>query len=230
MRVINNIQTVNRKKMNSKYIGIIVALFFFTTFSQAQAPQKAKEILDQLAAKTKGFQTIQANFSFTMENLQENINEIYEGKIAIKGNKYKVSLMNVDTYYDGKDLYTYMIDAGEVNISQPDPSDEETLNPASIFTIYEQGYKYQYIGEGTAEGKPCHEIDLYPENRDKPFSRIKLLILKDEMQLYSLRQVGKDGNNYTIVVKQMKVNVPMNDNAFVFDKTAHADVDVIDMR
>jgi len=197
---------------------------------QAQSSEKAKEILDKVSAKTKAYQTIKADFSFAMENLQEEINETYEGKIILKGNKYKVSLMNVDSYYDGTALYTHMIDAEEVNVSEPDPSDEETLNPATIFTIYDKGYTFNYIGEGTAAGKPCHEIDLYPENRDKPFSRIKLLILKDDLQLYSLRQIGKDGNNYTITVKSMKTNAPVDDKTFVFDTSTHPDVDVIDMR
>jgi len=197
---------------------------------QAQSSEKAKEILDQVSSKTKAYQTIKADFSFAMENLQEEINEIYDGKIVLKGNMYKVSLMDVDSYYDGTALYTHMIDAEEVNVSEPDPSDEETLNPATIFTIYEKGYTFNYIGEGTVDGKSCHEIDLYPENRDKPFSRIKLLILKDDLQLYSLRQVGKDGNNYTIVVKSMKINDEVKDKTFTFDTAANPDVEVIDMR
>lgn len=196
----------------------------------AQSSQKAKEILDQVSAKTKSYPAIIADFSFSMENLQEDISETYDGSILLKGNKYKVSLMDFDTYYDGKALYTHMIDAGEVNITQPDPNDEETLNPANIFTIYEKGFKYTYVGEGTVDGKPCHEIDLFPENRDKPYSRIKLIVFKDNLQIYSFRQVGKDGNNYTVVIKKMTTNKPVTDNVFTFDKTKHPNVDIIDMR
>lgn len=35
--------------------------------------------------------------------------------------------------FDGKTVSTYMKDANEVNISEPDPSDENVLNPAKIF-------------------------------------------------------------------------------------------------
>ncbi len=207
-----------------------LALIFAFTFTYAQNAEKAKEILDQVAAKTKSYPSIIADFSFAMENLQEGISELRDGSIIIKENKYKISLMDFDTYYDGSALYTHMIDAEEVNITIPDPEDEETLNPATIFSGYEEGYKYNYIGDGVAEGKACHEIDLYPENRDKPFSRIKLLIFKDNLQLYSLRQVGKDGNNYTIVVKSMVVDKAVGDHTFVFNTTENPDVDVIDMR
>ncbi len=196
----------------------------------AQSHEKAKEILDKVSAKTKSYTSIVADFSFALENLQENISEVYNGNIILKGNKYKVNLMDVDTYFDGEVMYTHMLDAEEVNITVPDLDDEETLNPATIFTIYEEGYTFNYVTDGTANGKACYEIDLYPTNRDKPFSRIKLLILKDNLQIYSIRQVGKDGNNYTVVVKSMKTNKDISDNTFVFDKAKNPDVDVIDMR
>ena len=211
----------------------LLAVIFFNSYAQddyEQNVKKAKEILDKVSAKTKSYKTISADFTFSMENLQEDISETNEGTILIKGDKYKVSLMEVDTYYDGKAIYTYMKEAEEVNVTEPDPDDEETLNPATIFTIYETGFKYRYIGEKTENGKTFYEIDLYPENRDKPYSRIKLRILKDDLQLYSLRQVGKDGNNYTVVVKSMKTNIPLDDSMFVFDPAKHPDVDVIDMR
>jgi len=209
---------------------LTLLLAAFSLFTQAQSHEKAKKILDQVSTKTKGYSSIVADFSFTLENLQEDITETYDGHITLKGNKYKVNLMDVDTYFDGQILYTHMVDAEEVNITIPDLEDEETLNPATIFTIYENGYTYNYVTDGMVDGKACHEIDLYPVNRDKPYSRIKLLILKDNLQIYSIRQVGKDGNNYTVIVKTMKTNTPFNDKHFVFDQTKNPDVDVIDMR
>ena len=209
---------------------LTLTLAFISLITFAQTQEKAKEILDQVSAKTKAYPSIVADFSFALENLQEDIKEVYDGNIILKDNKYKVNLMDVDTYFDGEVLYTHMIDAEEVNITIPDLDDEETLNPATIFTIYEDGYTYNYVAEGTIDGKACHEIDLYPENRDKPYSRIKLLVLKDNLQIYSIRQVGKDGNNYTVIVKNMITDKSINDNTFVFDKAANPDVDVIDMR
>ena len=211
----------------------LLSFILFNSFAQddyEQNTKKAKEILDKVSAKTKSYNTISADFTFSMENLQEEISETNEGKILIKGDKYKVTLMGVDTYFDGKTIYTFLKEAEEVNITEPDPEDEETLNPATIFTIYDKGFKYRYVGEGTENGKTFYEIDLYPENRDKPYSRIKLRILKDELTLYSLRQVGKDGNNYTVVVNSMKTNIPLDDSDFVFDPAKYPDVDVIDMR
>ncbi|TLX72642.1 outer membrane lipoprotein carrier protein LolA [Labilibacter sediminis] len=211
-----------------KKLLLLIALA--PAFLTAQNPEKAKEILDQVTEKTKTYKTIKADFSFSMENLQEDINEVYEGTISIKGDKYKANLMDVDTYFDGKTQWTHMIDAEEVNVDEPDPEDEETLNPASIFTIYQSGFKYAYLGETEVNGVVVYGIDLYPVNRDKPYSRIKLEIRKDNLQLHTIKQIGKDGNNYTILVKKMTTNDSMDDGMFVFNEAANPNVDVIDMR
>ncbi len=209
---------------------LIILIALIPGFIFAQNNEKAKEILDKVTAKTKTYETIKADFSFTLENLQEDIEEAYHGTIAIKGDKYKAHLMDVDTYFDGKTLWTHIIDAKEVNVDEPDPEDESSLNPATIFTIYQSGFKYAYLGEKTNDGVVVYSIDLFPINRDKPFSRISLDIKKDDLQLYRIKQVGKDGNNYTIVVKKFVVNTAISDNTFAFDKAAHPDVTVIDMR
>ncbi|WP_027473376.1 LolA family protein [Saccharicrinis fermentans] len=211
-----------------KKILLLVALI--PGFVFAQNPEQAKKILDQVTAKTKTYKTIKASFSFKLENLQENIQEEYAGTISIKGDKYKANLMDVDTYFDGKTLWTHMIDAEEVNIDEPDPDDEETLNPASIFTIYQTGFKYAYLGEKEINGTAIYSIDLYPLNRDKPYSRIRLDIKKEALQINKIQQIGKDGNNYTISIDQLESNTPMDDSMFVYDENANPNVDIIDMR
>lgn len=209
---------------------LLLLIAFIPGFLLAQTHEKAVEILDKVTEKTKTFETIKADFSFGMENKLEEIDEQHEGKISIKGDKYKATLMNVDTYFDGKTLWTHMVEEEEVNVDEPDPEDEETLNPASIFTIYQTGFKFAYLGERTVDGVVVYGIDLFPINRDKPYSRINLEIQKDNLQLKTIKQMGKDGNNYTIKVKNMVTNVPMDDAMFKFDTNANPDVDVIDMR
>ncbi len=213
--------------MRKLFISILILL---PSLVWAQEAEKAKAILDKVTARTKTFTTIKADFLFAMENLQEEVNEEYDGTISIKGDKYKASLMDVDTYFDGTTMWTHMIDAAEVNVDEPDPEDEDALNPASIFTIYQTGFKFGYKGAFTENGVNVDVIDLYPINRDKPYSRIQLAIRKDNLDIYSIKQVGKDGNNYTITVKKLITNTPMDDNIFVFNPAQHPDVDVIDMR
>lgn len=214
-----------------RIITLSIALMLaFTVGAQNDEAAKAKEILNKVSTKTRQYQSIKANFSFELENLQDNIKEKQDGSILLKDGKYRIEVMGVVNYFDGSTLATWMKDADEVNISEPDMSDDTMLNPANIFTIYEKGFKLKYIGEKNIAGATMYEIDLYPEDRTKPFSRVKLMINKATMQIHSFMQQGKDGNNYTITVKKMETNVATTDADFKFDKAANPKVQVVDLR
>jgi len=191
---------------------------------------KAKDILDKVSAKTKSFNTIEAEFAFILENRQENIKDSQKGKIWIKGNKYKIDMMNALSFYNGNNLHTYLKEANEVTITQPDPNDDNTLNPAKIFSIYEEGYKIRYINERFEDARQLIEIDLFPTDLKKDYSRITLKIDKAKNELYSLDRHGKDGNIYSIKILKFTTNKTMEDNMFVFNKANYPGVEVIDMR
>ena len=220
-----------------KHIFIpVILLLFGLSAAPAQSPEvvKAERILNQVSEKTQSYNSIKASFTFTLENLESNMTDTHEGSILLSGDKYKATLMNVDSYFNGKTLWTHLKEVGEVNISNPDTSDNATLSPSNIFNIYKEGFRYMYsdlyAGEDTIDGNPVDVVDLFPENRDKPYSRIKLYIKKDNRHIAKVSQIGKDGNNYIIDIKHMKTNVPCDPSMFSFDKKKHPDVDVIDMR
>ena len=218
--------------MKKHFILLIMTAFVCTLSLNAQSPEvlKAKEILDKVAAKTKAYPAIRADFSFMIENLQANITETFSGTITIKGGKYKAELMDIETYFDGTTLWTYMPDANEVNISDASMMEDDMLDPASVFTIYEKDFKYIHASEETINGKKVDVIDLFPDKRDKPFSRIKLYIYRDNLQFAKISQIGKDGTNYIIDIKKMNVNTSFEDSFFRFDTSKHQGVVVIDLR
>lgn len=212
------------------HLLIFSLLLSGTLFSQGPEAVKAKQVLDKVSAKTKGYSTLKAEFSFTLENLQANITDTHSGSIVIKGDKYKVTIMGVDNYFDGKALWMHMKEAGEVNISDPAEMDDEMLNPAKVFSMYESGFKYMYVGEDIIKGKKVDVVDLFPEKRDKEYSRIRLSIYQDNLQFARIAQMGKDGTNYLIDINKMEVNQPFPDSFFTFDPIKHPEVEVIDLR
>jgi len=210
---------------------IIIALFVsFSVLGQDANSTKAKKILDKVSAKTKTFKTIKAIFSFEMTNQQEKINEKSVGKIWIKGEKYKLELMGVETFCDGKLIWSFMKDEEEVNISEVDNSSDKSMNPAKVFTMYDKGFKYKYIKEVFEDTRPLYVIDLIPEKYDGEYSRIRLKIDKSKNTIYSMKRFGNDGNIYTIKIKKMETNKPLTDSMFKFNKTKYPDVEIIDTR
>ncbi|NSW46557.1 MAG: outer membrane lipoprotein carrier protein LolA [Bacteroidales bacterium] len=191
---------------------------------------KAKSILDKVSAKNKAYKTIKAEFAIILENKKENIKDAKKGTIWIKGNKYKVDLAASTIFFDGKTQWTYMKEANEVNITDPDPKDDNTLNPAKIFSIYETGYKIRFIKEKFEKNRALYEIELYPKDLKKEFTKISLKIDKDKSQIFSMKRYGKDGTDFYLEMISIKTNEEMADLMFVFDKTKYPKVEINDMR
>jgi len=211
------------------FFSLTLLAFLFMGGVSAQQDTKAKEILDKVSENTRSFSAIKAQFSFSMENPEEGINEQNEGRLWLKGDKYKVEIMGVESYCDGKNVWTYMPDAGEVNITTMDTNNEDALNPAKILTIYENGFNYKFIEETTDNNRPVYIIDLFP-NKESDLARVRLKIHKENLQLLTVHAYANDGNLYSVIVKTFDTNLPVEDSNFIFDTSKHPDVEVIDMR
>jgi outer membrane lipoprotein-sorting protein len=220
-----------------KNLSLSAFFLFFSILSFAQIDTitkdpRAKVLLDQLSIKTKEYGSLRVKFSYTLENAQKKSSETYDGYVYLKGSKYKLILPGNEVFSDGKTVWTYLKDAGEINVTEPDADDESVLNPSKMFTLYEKGFKFKMIGESNVKGVKCSEIHLYPENpKNKKYSIVKLFIDKLKMQINTVKYMAKDGNNYSIEIKEFKPDAKIGDNLFVYDKTKFPkDVQVNDLR
>ena len=218
----------------TKQLSFIFLIVSIPLVTLAQQGEKAGKILDKLARKNKSYETIQADFSVTYTNLQaKDQSNTSDGKIIMKGDKYKLKLNKSTIYYNGKTQWNHLHDVSEVNISEPvqDKSEQDIINhPNKIFELYTRDFKYKYL-EKTSENNQTYDvIDLYPKNLEKDYSRIRLKINAEEPQIHSAKLFGKDGSRFTITIENMEVNKEIPDSTFVFKEEEHPDVEVIDMR
>lgn len=124
---------------------ITLVVIFISIIAYSQTDQKAKLILDKVSETTKTYKSITANFEFIMQNTEVGLNETNEGSLIIQGEKYKLSINGVEIFSNGTSQWTYIKDAEEVTISETGNDEEGSINPATIFSIYEEGYKYTYL-------------------------------------------------------------------------------------
>ncbi len=207
-------------------------ILFLSTFAFAQDDTKAKAILDELSKKTKTYTSIKTSFNYVMEGKDAKKSEKQEGTLSLKNNKYKLEIAGQEVYCDGKSISTFLKDANELQINEmPDPNSEDAISPTNIFTIYEKGFKYKFESEKVENGKTIQLINLYPINsKSKNYHTVKLFIDKANKQIASIKVLGKDGNNYTYLVKTFVSNSEMGDALFVFDKQKHPKVEINDLR
>lgn len=215
--------------MKKLFLTTLLCAIFIPAFMQ-QDPE-AKKILDQAAEKAKSFKTVQVDYELRITDRKENTNSSSKGKIMIKGDKYRLEAPETIVYFDGKTMWTYNEDIKEVTITEPDMQDEDFLsNPAKILTWYNRDFKYRYDRKTQLDGTEVFEIDLFPNNLDQPYSRIKLFINTGDLLLHAVKSVGKDGIDYSIHLENYVTNDDLSDSLFIFDPAKHKKVEIVDMR
>lgn len=213
-----------------KIISVLSMLTICTAAVFGQNTKNAKEILDKVSQKTKSYSTINLTYSL-VHSSPDGANDKTTGTMLMKGKKYKLSILDNVLYCDGTTLWTHMVEEKEVVVSKADNDDSGMLNPSTVLTMYEKGFKYKFIQDRFEGSRAIYVIDLYPENVEKSeYSKVRLSIDKDKSQLWKAEYFAKDGNKYTITVNTFKVNEQIPDASFVFDKAKNPGVKVIDER
>ncbi len=211
--------------MFAKKTTLIALLALGCLTSVAQNDPKAKKILDEVSAKTKAYTSIKAEFSKTTEK-KDKTKDTQDSKLETKGAKYKLVIPGHEIYCDGKTVWDFVKDANEVIIKDMEV-DNDALNPSTIFTMYEKGYKYKFDDEDAT----TQTVSLFPENPDKQkFHTVKLSIDKFKKQIISVKMMMKDGSIQIYSIKSFVGNSDIPDSNFTFNTKAHTGISVEDLR
>lgn len=212
--------------MINRLIISFVIIFSSAAGVSAQKDPVAGKILEKFSVRALEAPSVTMIFSLTIDDALEGTNETIEGDIAISGNRYKLRIPDNIIWYNGKVVWTYTPDFEEVTISDPDTTGSLFItNPSALFSLYKEGYKYRLIEE-TSSGSV---IDLYPEDIDTDFSRIRMLI--DRVGLLTETEYKrKDGITLYLRVTKYDLSKSYPDNWFSFNKLEYPNVEIIDMR
>jgi outer membrane lipoprotein-sorting protein len=211
---------------------VIVTVLLMTGLSllaQSNDPA-AKKVLDDVSAKFKTYKTVQAGFTYKVEDANGKVMSTKKGTIWMKGTKYKVTFGGQEIFSNGSTVWNYDKGAKEVTINNADAS-ASGITPQKLFTnFYDKDFLYLLNGEKKAGGKTLQEIEMTPTDKSKNFHKVYLQIDKVAKTIYSTKVLEKAGNRYTYTVSTMKTNGPIADNLFVFDKKKYPGVEEVDLR
>ena len=219
---------------------IIYSLLFIGISTQAfaQKDAQAKVILDKVSQKYHAYNIVKSDFTFTIEDQQNNVKQSQDGTLIVqaKTNKFKLTIFDEgaktvgqEIISDGKNQWTYLTKDKEVQLNKVDNSDEG-FNPAQMFTLYEKGYKYLYDGEQTLNGKAYQVIELTPEDTKKEFFKVRLMIDKVKKQVYSAMIYDKNGSRYTYTIRSFAPDAQIPESTFTYDSKSHPGIEVVDLR
>lgn len=193
-----------------------------------ESDPKAKEILDRTSATFKALENLKADLDITMD-IPNQDPYMQKAVVYIKGQSYRLELVDEVIICDNKSVWRYLKDLNEVQISDYEPADDE-ITPTNIFNIYENDFYYLYAELDKVDGKDYHVIDLTPMDKSKSFFKVKVWVSVNDSFIHKMKVFDKNGSRYTYALNQLIKNGAFEDAVFEFNKADYPDVYIEDLR
>lgn len=214
--------------MKKFVVFCFVFSFCLSCLSFAQ-DKKAEAILDAMSKKYKATLSYNANFSYGVENNSNKVLKFLTGVVTVKGNKFRLKTAGQEIFNNGKEMFTFVKETNEVNITDPADADED-FSPTRIYTIYKKGYKYQFKEEKKEAGQTYETVELTPSTAKSNISKIQITVNKLDKSIKNWKVWDKAGKKTLFKIDKFVPNVPAADAVFVFDKKNYPGVEVVDLR
>lgn len=214
-----------------KLLSFILLLSFaaFLQSAEAQSDDKASEILQKVESSYESFTQIQGLFTMTIENKDLGISEKKKGRVAMKGDKYRLETDEYEVVCNGTTVWTYFKQDFELLIDNYDPEESE-MSPVRLFMIYKEDYSSKFVEEVYEDGTTLQYVDLFPNDVDNQYSRIRIAVNKASGMIVSAQVFSRNGTSYTITIDQQGTDTPLTNDDFEFDATNLDEVEVTDFR
>ena len=199
-------------------IFLIIVIITSNNLIISQNAEEAELLLNKVSENIKSYDNIYINYTYTLSNLEEDINQTNKGSFVTEGDNWKFVMLGVTRIFDGEKLYTISPDDEEVTISTQNPDDESTITPNKMLYFYEEGYNFemdivQYVGR-----KKIQFVKLVPMDSDAEIKYILLGIDVEFNQIYKVIETGINDTQTTIAIVDFEVNLPLEESLFVFDR------------
>ena len=209
---------MNKYYNMKKIILLFIVAIISNTIAISQNSTEAEKLLNKVSENIKSYDNIYINYTYTLFNSEEDINQTNKGSFVTEDDKWKFVMLDVTRIFDGNKLYTISPDDEEVTISTQNPDDESTITPNKMLYFYEEGYNFemdivQYIGR-----KKIQYVKLIPMDSDAEIKYILLGVDVEFSQIYKVIETGINDTQTTIAIVDFEVNLPLEESLFVFDK------------
>ena len=196
-----------------KKIVFVMSLLLTTALAFGQS---AKSVLDKTASVVSNKSGVQANF--TMSGGMGNVS----GTIAVKGRKFHATTPVATMWFDGKTMWTYMKKNEEVNVTTPNETQLQKINPYNFINLYKQGYDMTM-----SQSDKAYTVHLTAQKTGKI---AELFITVDKKSYHPTQVKMLQGNKWTVFdISNLKAQA-ISDATFTFNAKDFPSAEVIDLR
>ena len=202
---------------------ILLLTVFGINIIQGQNDLRAEKLLNNVSEKIDSSETFKINFTYTLENLIENINQDSDGSIVIKDDNYLLEFMGIKQLCDSKKVYSIVPENEEIIISNIDEDESETIKPSKLLKFYREGYLILWDKKELILEKEIQFVKLIPINSNSDIDYLQLGIDISNNNIVKLIEIGKNKTKTILTVNQLQYDIEIDLNFFVFSEEDYPD-------
>jgi outer membrane lipoprotein-sorting protein len=162
-------------------------------------------------------------------DLKNDFELTQEGVVQIEGDRFHLDLGDYVIYCDGETVWTFEPEMNECYVDDTETMKEEGMDPAKLFTVWEEDFRREWIGRAAVAGRDCAHINLYA-GEDKPFHTMQLYLDDKALEIVRIVMKGREGSDVTYTVTSFSTTLNVMPGMFTFPAEKHPGVDLIDNR
>ncbi len=207
--------------MNMKRLLLILIAIAGCLGCACAASHDAAAILARMKAKINASPSLEA--VFTINGGEGPV----EGNAVIASSKYTMQTPQLKVWFDGRTQWTYLLNTGEVSITEPDASEQMASNPFAILSAHSDFYKSKRLSD--SQGR--YRVLLTPVGSASGIETITLFINRATSLPSAIVINFDDGKSIEVVIDKISTGAAKPASAFRFDRAKFPSVqEIIDLR
>lgn len=194
-----------------------LALLAFAFAGSAQHRQKARQLLDRLAADYRRAECLSIRFSGSQP-----------GSLLLQDNCFVLECAGIKSWYDGHTQWSYVEQNEEVNVSAPTADELDNIHPYAWMDRYATAFTCVYTGEKTENGQQVHEVVLTPKTAGELASITLHINAQGHPTLLRLQAANGGQQTYVVTGYQPLKRQPLT--VFRFPEKQYPNAEVVDLR
>lgn len=208
---------------------LVIGLLGLGSFQSRQDPM-ASQILNAVGQRYKKLTGFKAVFSHESQTNSGQVKGTVTGNITVSGKKYRLQTGTSTLICDGKNVWSADSKVKEVNLSDYEPEPDD-ITPEKVYTFYQTGYKYMFMGEVKTKTGIWQTIDLEPENIQKEVSKIRLFVDKKTLAITKWIVFERGTNDREeFVITKFEALKQVNPADFTYSKSQFPGYKLVDLR
>ena len=207
--------------MNIRLKVIAIISFLALSMPFIAKGQTAGEILAKASSAVQKSKGVNVSYSFASGG------KSLSGNLKTAGTKFYVKAAGMESWYNGKALYTYNPSTKETTVVTPTAAELAEVNPLLYMGSYNK-YFDAVFSQNKQAGK--YIIDLKSKSRKAPAKKITVFLSSKTYYPEKFIITSTSGDVTTLNIKEMSVGANNSASIFEYPTSKMSNVKLVDLR